>query len=192
MNAQDRVALQLIALSALKTTITNIDDGVREDSGIGKGSTLSVFNPLDEDMKLGTVGMSNPSKTATVTNRAAFTEWMVANYPEQVEDKPRIVGTQAEVLRVLRQHAPHLIETETRVFEWAESAVTKLSVKAGEPCGPGRELDVPGITVSSKKPQLSVRPTKDAPDVIRELWQSGALNMDGTMRAITAGNTNAA
>lgn len=177
-------ALRLIALAELKKAVTSADKAARADTGLGRGDRKTVRHPLDAGVKLGTVTMTDPAKSARVVDDEAFAEWMQRHYPDRCRKETRITGPAAQVIEVLRRHAPHLLDEVVEVADWGTAEVLRASEKAGEPCGPGGELDVPGIAVSEQTSTVQVRPTADAASAIAELWRSGALDLDGTVRAL--------
>lgn len=177
-------ALRLIALAELRKAVSAADKQARVDTGLERGDRKTVRHPLDSTLKLGTVTMTDPAPAARVSDQAKFTAWMQQHYPDHCREDTHVTGPTATVIEVLRRHAPHLLSTVVEVPDYATTEVLRLSEKAGQPCGPGGELDVPGIEVSESTPTLQVRSSPYAAAAITELWQSGALDLDGTVRAL--------
>lgn len=175
-------AFHRLVLAVVKNRVTKAFDAAHKDNGFLKpGDRLTITDPFDESVKIGTVSKTDPSNVAAVSDSEAFTAWMAENYPEQVRESVRVTGTHDEVATVLAVHAPHLLSApRTEVRDWAESAVLKRSAAAGRPVGPGAEVDVPGVTVTPGKAGLVVRPNAQAEQVITALWQSGRLAFDAT------------
>lgn len=175
-------AFHRLVLSVIKTRVTKAFDVAHKDNGfLKRGDRLTITDPLNDRVKIGTVSKTDPDDTAEVSDREAFTAWMAENYPEQVRQAVRVTGTADEVAAVLAVHAPHLLSApRTEVRDWAQGAVLKRSANAGAPVGPGGEVDVPGVKVVPGKSGLQVRPNAQAEQVITALWQSGRLAFDAT------------
>ncbi len=113
-------------------------------------------NAVFDSMKLASVSVTKSGRV-TVSNEALLTQWVVDNYPTEVE----------EVLRV----RPAFLDM-----------IKKASEEAGEPCSHNGELDVPGISVGEPFPLVRKAPGAD--ELVDKLWQSGRLSLDGTVREL--------
>lgn len=158
------------------------------------GEAHPVRTPAGE--MLARVRMSNPQpvKTARITDHVALTEWIGREYPERIVVTPTVSDRTADVLAVLSEHAPHLVQLSTSVPEWATTEIVAASRKAGEPVGPGGELDVPGIVVETTVGEPSVSVAEKAADfllLVQGLAASGRLTLDGTLRELPAADAPA-
>lgn len=84
---------------------------------------------LPDGRKGGRITKSEPELTVTVTDPEALADWLVDNYPDYVKPVPK---------------------------DWAVKEIEAASKRAGVPCGPGGEMDIPGVVVEWTKPQLRV------------------------------------
>lgn len=156
------------------------------------GEAHPVRSPLTGEM-LARVRCSNPKPvtTVTITDHVALDEWIGREYPERLIVTPSVSTRTDEVLAVLAEHAPHLVEIATVVPEYARAEVVTASKKAGKPAGPSGELDVPGVTVTVETPAPSVSVAEKADNfgaLIVDLVTSGVLSADGTLRELPAGD----
>jgi hypothetical protein len=177
-------AFHRLVLGIVKKRVTKAyNDAHADNTFLRRGDRLTITDPFNDDVKIGTVSKTDPDDTAEVTDPAAFRDWMATHYPENVRHQRHITGPMDEVVAVLAEHAPHLLSEEAvEVRPWARDEVLRKSVTAGVPVGPGGELDVPGVTVKKGKPTLQVRPNAKAEQVIDGLWASGRLAFDATFR----------
>lgn len=93
----------------------------------------------------------------------------------------KVIGSQAEVVEVLFRHAPHLIKRVVALQIEALHELKRSSAALGQPCGPGAEMDIPGVKVTLPDPVVTCRPTEEAFDIIRHLHAEGVLELDGTI-----------
>lgn len=155
------------------------------------GDRINVTDPASPDVDLGHVLRTKPKGNALIIDRAAFVKWMSVNYPDRVQvviDLPqRNLG---EAVEVLYQHAPHLLEETPTVLPWAENEVLACTERAKEPCGPGGELDIPGVTYEPPRPgAITIKLSADAPEAIERMWLEGRINLHtGEIRALPAGD----
>lgn len=169
---------------ALKTRRTDLADT------LANGDRVNVTSPDDPNVDIGMVYRTKPKGTPAVTDQAQFTKWMLDNYPDRVQQIPTIKpGDIGEAVVVLRRHAPHLVTTTPTVMDWAVNEVLKLTEQARQACGPGGELDVPGVAYEPPKPgAVTVKLSDDGPAVIERLWRTGRINFTtGEVRALPAG-----
>lgn len=173
-----------IATAAIKARRAELGDEM------ASGDRIGVTAPDEPELEVGMVYRTKPTGTATVTDRAAFTNWMASNYPDRVQVISSIERRwMGEAIKALADVAEHLI-TETPVVEpWAESEVLKLTEKARQACGPGGETDIPGVTYEPPKPGVvTVKLSDDGPAVIEQLWREGRIDLQsGEVLALPAG-----
>jgi hypothetical protein len=135
--------------------------------------------PLHPDLDLGHVLRTKSKGSAVVTDRHAFTKWMATNYLERVQDVTTIsTANLGEAIQILREHTPHVLVKVATVTDWAEAEVLKVTERAKEPCGPGGELDIPGIGYVPPGPgAVTVRLSNDGPAAIDQLWREGRIDL---------------
>jgi len=182
------LALKIAALKLLSEYTKRCYDGARHEAArvMKRGERLVARSPID-DQKIAVIPMSDPSKVAEVVDEEALTDWLAEHYPDTVTSGYRIIGSQPEVIAVLFEHAPHLIKRCRAIQLEALHEIKRLSATLGEPVGPGGELDVPGLKVTTPDPVLSCRPAEGALDIIRDLHRRGVLDLDGTVTTTIKG-----
>lgn len=123
------------------------------------GSKITGRHPLDETLSLGTVTMSDPKPQAYVTDRDTYEAWCRATYPDQIDTWIEIDPQDAEVIAVLREHAPHLVIVHSSV----PAAILEKGLERAA------KEDVPGTKRAPGRPVLSVRATANARTVVRSM-----------------------
>lgn len=175
------IALAMVALKHAADTITPTQKQLRATAAELLDAKDRVTAVVD-GVPVGTITKAAPKPVVSVVWEQ-FTPWMLANWPDRVEQgwsvNPSHVDT---AIAVLREHAPELLVRTEQVAPYALSEVVKLSEAAGRPVGPGGELDVPGIIVTTPEGSVSARIEPGAGDLIAELWRSGRIALDGTVR----------
>jgi hypothetical protein len=164
-----------IAAIAIKTSRAELADEMVN------GDRINVTDPDDRGVDLGHVLRTKPRGTAVITDRVAFTTWMAATYPGRVQavitlptDSDRITAA----VEVLYEHARYLLSEALVIEKWAENEVLKCTERAKEPCGPGGELDVPGIAYEPPGAGVvTVKLSDDAPAAIERLWREGRIDL---------------
>lgn len=154
-------------------------DAVRKEAakGMDLADRKSVYTP-DKKTYLGAVSLSNPEATAGVGDVGAFTEWVKASYPDEVEFDMEIIGPDDEVKALLYQHGKHLVKLVEKVTPAFRASVLEASNDRKEPAGPNGELDVPGIVMSkAATSRVAFRPAKEAGHVIAELVRNGTVKL---------------
>lgn len=176
------LALRLAALKVLKDYIEACYSQARGEAArtMKRGERLVARSPVD-DQKIAVIPMSDPSQVAEVVDQQALTDWLSENYPEMVVSGYKVIGSQAEIVQVLFQHAPHLIKRTQAVQLEALHEIRRTSAALGQPVGPRGELDMPGIKVTLPDPVVTCRPTEDALAIVRDLHAQGVLELDGTV-----------
>jgi hypothetical protein len=164
-----------LAATAIKTRRAELADEM------ANGDRVNVTDPDNREIDLGHVLRTKPRGIAVITNRDAFTTWMATTYPGRVQavitlptDSDRI----AAAVEVLYEHARHLLSEDLVVEKWAENEVLRCTERAKEPCGPGGELGVPGVTYQPPGDGVvTVKLSDDAPAVIERLWRNGRIDL---------------
>lgn len=110
------------------------------------------------DPELGFATMSNPNPVVDVVDRGELEAFLIADGKGEVRET--VVGEVADVLAVLKRHAPHLVGESIHVPEWAVTEA-KGRAKKGE--------GIPGVVVREGSPSLSVRPSEVSKARAREL-----------------------
>jgi hypothetical protein len=189
MTAADRAVLAAAVLTFLQKRIKAEADAARlvVAEHLKKGDTLSARSPLD-DVKIARVGKSDPKARASFSDQPAAEQWVTDRYPEKLVERTEIVGPMAEVLQVLRDHAPHLVADRKSVPDWALNELLVKAEQLGRPVGFGGELDEhapPGIEVTVPEGVLTVVLDKaNAESAIQALWDAHMVGMDGSVRQI--------
>jgi hypothetical protein len=172
------LALQLVALGYAKQRLLPALEELRD---LGKDELIpeeKIFavSPIDGEV-LGHITRTNPSKSAKVTDEAQLMAHLAEKDPDSLEDVTVIVGSEQQVIDVLRVHAPHLLGTEVRIRDWARHAACKLA----------HEGPIPGVTVSRPVGTVVVYPSKDKGPEIEALFTAGRVQLDGVVvKAIEA------
>lgn len=157
---------------------------------LANGDRVKVTDPDHPAVKVGMVYRTEPVGTAAITDRDKFTDWMARHYPDRVRDVCTITSLD-EAVAVLQAHAPQLLAFDMAVVDWAENEVLKFTEQARQPCGPGGELDVPGVVYEPPKPGVvTVKLSDDGPAVIERLWRQGRVELrTGEVLELPAGES---
>jgi hypothetical protein len=175
------LALKLAALKVLKDYIEEQYARARAEAQrtMRRGERIVARSPVD-DQKIAVIPMSDPNHVTDIVDLDAVTDWYREHYPDLVASGYKVIGSQAEVVEVLFRYAPHLIKRTSALQLEALHELKRSSAALGQPCGPGAELDIPGVKVTLPDPVLTCRPTDEAFDIIRDLHNHGVLELDGT------------
>lgn len=189
----DRNLLRLGVLTVLQSRVAEEVDRLRAavHAAMKRGDRRAVTHPDDESQPIAEISVTKPKPVAEVTHREALDAWIVANYPAKTEKRPKILGSEQDVLDVLREHAPYLLDDVVEVDDWARNELLTKSAAVGEPIGYGGELGEhapPGIEVSTPDGQLRVNLSKTAADVVDQLWLAQRVDMDGHLLELPAGS----
>lgn len=127
-----------------------------------RGASVPANVMVDhEEVLLGKVGKSNPERQASVVDREQFVEYLLENYPDDVQSHWQI-GAAEEVIPVLMEHAPDLLTlVENVIPAWLESNVLKLAVVPSAP-------KIPGVIIENKASTISITLRTDAKALVRE------------------------
>ncbi|MGW5514657.1 hypothetical protein [Nocardia africana] len=126
---------------------------------MGPGSKITAFNPADDTLTLGTVNMSNPDPVAYITDKDEFEAWCRVTFPDPLETWTEIDATDAEVIAVLRKHAPHLVIVH--------NSIKPTVIERG--LDRAAKQDVPGTKRTKGKPTLTVTPAEHARAVVQAM-----------------------
>lgn len=193
ISGQDQVLLRLAFIKFVSDAVKAADKEARAEAlkYLKKGDTLTARSPID-NAKMVRASMSDPKPVATVTDMVALDNWIRENYADKVHVGAEvIVGTPAEVIAVLREHAPRLLVTEPDyVPGWAINELVTRSQGAGEPVGFGGEcgdMAPPGITVRIPDGVLSVTADKThGKKAFEQLWDAKTFGLDGRVIQLTS------
>lgn len=176
-----QLALALVALKYAADHITPTQRQLRATAATVLDAKDRVTAVID-GATLGTITKAAPKPTVSI-DWEVWGPWMAEHWPSRVERGWVVDSNHVDTaITVLREHAPELLTTAEHVASWAVSETVKLSEAAGRPVGPGGELDMPGVTVSTPDGSVSVRIEAGAGEIIAELWRSGRIALDGTLR----------
>ncbi len=156
-------------------------------SMLGAGDRVTVRSP-DGGGDVGMVYRTKPKGTARISDKYLFTEWMRKHYPDRVQLTQKLDEVDlGEVIQVLVRHAPYLVRNIPVVMPWAENEVLEMTKRSRKPCGPGGEIDVPGVVWDPPGDGVvTVRLSEDGPDVIRRLWREGRVDLEsGEVKAVS-------
>jgi hypothetical protein len=162
------VALMLRAVAS--QAMKNLDLVKAELGSYEDGQRSTFRSPLD-GAKLGQVWRTDPDPEWVIVDRPALLQHL-SGYPGNFETVLKIVGDEAEVLAVLQEHAPHLIEEDSFIPEWVFQAALEASKEANEAVAPGIKKIKPGGV-------LTVAPDKKAGEAFSALVKAGLLSWDG-------------
>lgn len=141
-----------------------------------QGDRLTVRD-LDTGEKLGTVSMSDPDPKAEIVDRDAFVAHMAATFPAVVDEVTVLRdGVENDAMDVLREHAPHLLETRQQVTVQGEKAALELATRPDSD-------PIPGVEVRWPRGVVSTRLSTDGRALIRARIAAGSVD---ALRALPA------
>lgn len=146
----DRLSLRAALLQKLQDRVAKELKSARKELETALGNEGRRLLAVDS-YRLGTASVTK--KRARVMATDALLDWVQSRYPDDVSEE--------------------VITTRTLSDQFI-AAVKRASESAGEPCGPGGELDIPGVSLVDG--YLSVRFADGADDAISYLWRNGKLN----------------
>lgn len=143
----DELAIRLLLLASLEGAVAQ---SIRDTKDLlaARMTAGDMKRPRLGDLAAGTVTYANGPVTVTVDDEAALTEWVLQHYTTEIE----------------------LI---TRVRPAFMSRILEATKAAGQPAGPGGELDIPGLSVRSGTPRVVARPDRAH---AAELWLRARAN----------------
>lgn len=178
--SKEDIALGMLALKHAMDRIKPAQDALRAQARDLMAKKERVAVVIDGEV-IGTISKSKPSRKARVTDPVAFQAWVTENYPDHVKSVSFIEDVDA-VKFVVREHAPHLLHYREEVDPSLANTVLEMSEETGVPTGPGGEADVPGVVVDTPDGVVSVHPEKDAVWMVEQLFTSGRVSLDGSVR----------
>ncbi len=179
-NEVDEVMVRTAVLKVISDYTRNTYNQQRQATRehLAEGDRKIARSPLDGS-KLGAVYVTDPKPECHVTDPQALTDWMFEHYPELTETGYEIAGSDAEVIDVLFQHAPHLLRPYRRVKAEDMREMRANAIALGQPIGPGSEADVPGMEVHHPEGVVTCKPDPGALRAVMDLWKAGRLELDG-------------
>lgn len=163
------VALMLRAIAT--AALDNLSATKAQLDGYSDGQSNKFRSPLD-GRKLGQVYRTDPDPEWRIVDRAALVEHL-SGFEGNWHTDLRIAGDEAEVMGVLQEHAPHLLEEVRYIPEWIVEAALRESMETDEAAAPGIKKIKPSGT-------LTVKPDKnEAGPAFAALVQAGWLTWDG-------------
>jgi hypothetical protein len=194
ISPREAALLRLGVLTVLKQRVTEAERDARNvvSGYLNKGNNSTVVNPANPEQVIAEVGKSKPKNRAEIESRRAVEAWILANYPGKAETKTVVIAPQADVIEVLREHAPFLLDEVTEVPDYVVNELVLKSQAAGEPVGFGGEIGdkaPPGITVSAPEGTLRVVVQDGGADVVEDMWAAGVVDLDGQLVALPAGGS---
>lgn len=134
---------------------------------------VSARSPIDGKV-IGSVTKPISTVKAVVDDEAALMAWMGDNQPDALHDMHVIGGTTEDVIAVLIEHAPHLVESTVVCDKWARDDLLRRSERTGKPAAPGIRVET---TDNSARALLE----KGAEESILALIVGGWVSLDGTI-----------
>src|SRR5262249_16834773 len=130
------LAFRAAAMAAIAKHALAQKDHYREklSAVMANGDRFVPADPAHPAATLGRVNKTEPDHRRRVGDRDALIAWLTPLYPghlvtEEVIPPERL----SRAVAVLRQHAPELVVTTTRIASWAETEILNLTIKAREP-----------------------------------------------------------
>lgn len=182
MTASEELVLRTAALKVISEFTRARYDEARAELGkeLHRGDRLIARSPLDE-RKIGAVYMTEPKTECRVTDESALKAWMQERYPELCENAYEVIGSEAEVIAVLFEHAPHLLRHSRRVSSEALRELRAACVTLGAVVGPGNEADVPGLELHTPDGVVACRPADSSLQAVLDMHRAGVISLDGTV-----------
>ncbi len=143
-----------------------------------RGDSFAVVDP-DTGTKVGAAGMTSPDPVATITDGTAFRAHLVHHHGhDQVMEETVMIaeGRGDEVLDVLREHAPHLLEVHLTPREATVRAALALALEIDPADDDGGRRRVPGVTVHVPEGVPFTRLTKAGKAHVRRRIAEGRLD----------------
>jgi hypothetical protein len=139
---------------------------------------VAAISPLDGTV-LGHITRTKKDPVAKVVDQSALMAHIHETDPEGLEDVDIVAATSEQVIAVLREHAPQLLESEVRIRPYALNEALKVAL--GGKAVPGVEIDRPLGTVNCY-------PAAGAGDGIEAVIRSGRVALDGTVTKYIEGD----
>lgn len=177
--------IRALALASMRQRIEAEEKLVRAEFSVAllAGTTLRFRSPVD-DTPLGAVLRTDPKTEWRITDREALLDHL-AEFPGCVETATYVavpsaglvrLDAQDELYRVLLEHAPRMLIEQNEVTQEAIDAAVAQSKATGEPAAPGITKVRPAGTVQ-------VRPSTEAGEAVRRMFEVGTLSWDALIPA---------
>lgn len=171
------LAFRAVMLKALIDELTAQAKPLREFAGEtwpnGKREPAQLKGETGSKVKLGAITKADASPVATVTDAAAFEDYLSVKYGDEVTTRVEL-GDLGEVCAALADGGH---DDLFRVVEDFPAWVREQAVK--DALIPGRT--VPGVTVTTPEGTVSVRPSADARALAREALSRAAASIGGSV-----------
>ena len=133
-----------------------------------KGSNESARAVIDgEDIALGKLSKSDPAKVSTIVDLAAFHDHLRSTYADKLEDRTTL-GELSEIIPVLLEHAPHLVDIATDVIpNWLEKNELELA----------KNTPVPGVEVRAPEGVMSITTRPAAEKLVRSMLAASPVQL---------------
>lgn len=181
----DDLVLRVGALKAIKDYVETAYDEARAEVAkvLKRGARLPALSPID-DTKIGSVTMTEPKRTARISDMGALTERLLADYPDLVDEVYEVNATSEQIRRLVFEHRPEWLNKKQRIDPKVIQRIRALSAEAGAPIGPGGEADYPGVVVERPEPVVTCRSAPGALDAVAALIRAGRIGLDGITREL--------
>lgn len=177
--------VRALALAAMRQRIEAEEKLVRAEfsAALMAGTTLRFRSPLD-DTPLGSVLRTDPKTEWRITDRGALLEHLaefdgcveVVSYLMLPDGREVAMDPMDELAMVVREHCGHLLDERPDVTQEAVDAAVAQSKATGEAAAPGISKVRPGGSIQ-------VRPSSEAGEAVRRLFEAGVLSWDALIPA---------
>ena len=177
------LALAMVVLTHAKQQIAAALKECRDKANAELVAKENVAAIAPDGSVLGNITRTSKDPVARVEDLAALMAYLQEEGPESLFDADILRGgvTDEQVFAVLREHAPHLVDSEVRIHEYVLNALLKRATEKGA-------VPPPGVVVErGKAGTTNVYPAKDQAEAIEALITSGRVLLDGTVREIEGG-----
>ncbi|MFY2788495.1 hypothetical protein [Rhodococcus sp. MALMAid1271] len=165
---------QLAAKAVIqKQFIKLMSDELRKTTNLAleqfsKGSNEAARLVIDgEDTKLGKLSKSDPAKVATVVDYEKFEAHLRATYADKLEER-NVLGELSEIIPVLLEHAPHLVDMQTDVIpDWLARNELELA----------KSTPIPGVEVRAPEGVMSITTTAAAETLVRSMLAASPIEL---------------
>lgn len=151
---------RLLLQAAVMKEIKSVVDASKATcmAGMQPGDRRTVTHG---DVELGSVTLTKPKKEATVTDRAAFIEWVGEYHDSEVEAgwQPKPGVTMQDLVDLLIDVIP---AEATKVLEHVVTVRPAFETRILSEVAPVPGSVIPGVEVQSRAGWLTVRPSADA------------------------------
>lgn len=183
VTSTEDLAVQVASLKVVSDRTKEAYDRARGELAkrMRRGDRVMAWSPLDENVKLGAITRTNPDKVTDVVDPEAFLAWVKEFYEDKVTPDFEITGTSEQVIATLYEHRRELLKLVSRVDVEFLRGIRIESSERGQPVGPGGELDIPGLKVTTPPSDLRCLPGRKAEVEVAELFRTGAVSLDALL-----------